>query len=694
MDFFKQWMGQEAIWENTEYEINSALIKRYLIEVLAIDLPLVTILDELKKKESNQHDLALIEYINSKEKELAQLLLSPEYGFKFLATVILNQPSEISLAFIKKIDDETIQNLFHEKNIAFLKKQLLTRLLEKIFVEEKHSTELYETLMKKLNGKGLNDLKINFKEISILFKQNFKEETLRLIGLFDTKVKNFPISTQLKLKIYCLIGIIFTLPFLLIGILTLVTLPLALPFIYNIFSAIKNTYKKINSLSIKNLLHDMLNLASDHPLALFLHNLSPQQLETLSSHFKLADIQKHLPRLLLRANLSGASEEVKENFYYYWQLNSYIKNLLINDKYNLLTQCIDDYFEGKCDQLDSKIILLFEECLAKKNKKQLLSDKEQAFLENIKQEDQLFSEKPLTEIYNFGVDNWGHYRYLRKTGDSITQYLLDRLHSKNQLFGGTTWNNFDFDEEKIQSLLTKNQQEFEEVINCIRENRGLVKVFTNKKNYELTIHQLENPNHREPSLRKPIKESNNLKKFVHMTGEIVPYQKKRRLKESHRYTKKISTTLLSPRLITPLFSSYVGLLFDKNQCQVKALLSRSSNTHQHEWIGPETSVNNYKTMLQNINETDEERFIEKIKTSREVNEVLAKLSTEALCAIVIPNDTPEERLKATQYQYEIKSKFSKHLPILFFNASEKKLRPYTLSDQDNDKDRIPCGNRL
>lgn len=156
MEFFKPWMGQPAIWENTEYVIDSALIKRYLAEILTVDLPIEIILDELKNKESSQHALALIESINSQE--LIQTLLTPEYGLKFLKTVSLNQPSEVILALLHKIDSETIKKLFKEKP-AFFKVKFLNRLLKN------HSAAVCETLFEKLNTQEINHFNTHFKEI-------------------------------------------------------------------------------------------------------------------------------------------------------------------------------------------------------------------------------------------------------------------------------------------------------------------------------------------------------------------------------------------------------------------------------------------------------------------------------------------------------------------------------------------------
>lgn len=155
--------------------------------------------------------------------------------------------------------------------------------------------------------------------------------------------------------------------------------------------------------------------------------------------------------------------------------------------------------------------------------------------------------------------------------------------------------------------------------------------------------------------------------------------------------------MLSSKLTTPLFCSDGGLLFDRRQCQVKALFLYNASTYQHGWIGEEITVNDYKASMKNINETNEAQFIAKIQTRLTMNEVLAKLSKTALRAIIIQNNTPKERLQAIQRRDEIESKFSIRLPILFYQPKQN-LKPYTIKEQERDqyhheRDSIR-GNRL
>lgn len=215
------------------------------------------------------------------------------------------------------------------------------------------------------------------------------------------------------------------------------------------------------------------------------------------------------------------------------------------------------------------------------------------------------------------------------------------------------------------------------------------------------MQQLENPSYRGASLRvsAPATEPHVIKKFVHLTGKIINYKKNRhpKPKENYTHTKKTSITMLSAKLITPLFCLDSGLLFDRRQYQVKALFLKNASTYQHKWIGDEISVNNYKTSMQGINQTSENRFRDKIQTSHTMNEVLAKLNKETLRAVLIQKNTIEERLQAIQRRDEIKSRLSIHLPILFY-APNQALKNYTQKQQEidlhNAQESRPRGNRL
>ena len=635
----------------------------------------------------------------------------------------LNQSSEVILALLHKIDNETIKKLFNE-NPKFFNAKFLNLLLEN------HSAAVCEALFEKLSEQGIDHFNTQFKEILLQrFKKSIKPSSFFTFIQIKATL-NYLVENRVKNGIFCLIGLSFILltalavigiPYILPILLTLsafslgifpiigacvamipafisLTLPmlLGIDFFRIVINPIESIYKFHNLR--QNLLNNVLALQSTRLLALFFSNFSSQQLKTLN--FPLIDLQKRLPDLLFTSNLSVAPE-IEDTFYQYWYSNSTLRSLLIDNEHTSLAQCIDDYFEGKLAKPHTKIILLFEECLIQKAKKQVLSYKEQAFLEDIKQNDQVFPQKSLEEIWLNGVGSWSYYRYLKQKNDLSTQILVDRLLLKNELFGAD-WRNENFTQYLCDFRLKQKeeQQAFETAKSCIATNNGLAKVIQ-PNNWGFFMRQLANPNHRESSLRRSVPVTNETKKFVHLTGEVISYQKDRhpKPKANYSHTKKTSTTLLSPHLLTFLFRTDGGLLFDRQQCQVKALLLANATTYEHEWVGEETNVNNYKTFIQGINQTNEESFIAEIQTNSTMNEVLAKLNKEALRAIIIQRNTPSERLSAIQRRDEIESKFSIRLPILFYKPAHSSLNVYTAKEQEHDQhhreiENIPRGNRL
>lgn len=265
------------------------------------------------------------------------------------------------------------------------------------------------------------------------------------------------------------------------------------------------------------------------------------------------------------------------------------------------------------------------------------------------------------------------------------QTVLDRLASSDLLFTGSSTAFADFFDCSTHS---ENDVAAQRAFDCIKESRGLIKIIKSK-DWQFFVGQLENLNDR-PKLRDKVDSPTH--KFVHLTEEIFPYQKKRRQKTSFTHTKKTSTTLLSPQKATAVFGEnvdttrlLVGLLFDKEQCQIKAMLLKDSGTVRHSWLGNETDVTYYRSIMAKANQTDQDLFVKEVTHKAHHNEVLAKVNKEAIRAIVIARDTPEARRIAIEHHTEIMKKFSIDLPIIFYISSLQSFRHYTLSEQRDDK---------
>jgi hypothetical protein len=661
--FFQPYIGQTCIWNNKEHVINKSLIKQYLKDMFAAEFPLSEdLLEELEDKNTSQYCLELIEKIDPSE--LDQALLTQDQGFKILQNVILYQPPNICLAFINKLSSEAVKTLFHEKCSPLEKRQCLKSALQI------QSMEVCLALFEKIDGIG--NFKLKFKDTLKLFWKHFCEQIKKTTSFQTSELIRLIVCIMAiaLLVTFPIIGLVITVlsmavvPTLLLIISIMLSIRIVVDFFESVSSAKIQTNKEINLNG--ELLNDLLAFQSPKLLAVFLNKLSPQQLKQITLPLELLKEKKALPYFLFAPDYDLSLESM-DVYYTYLCANQSLKNDLLTNRHFLMTSCIDYFFEGKPDKLHPKLIHFFEECL---HIKQKLSVKEQAFLQALKKETISSPEITANEVCCTGVDSWIHYRYLRQKNDPAMQVVLDELLLADRLFQGVTQ---PFNENR-NSEIAKETLSFEEAHACIQTNKGLAKTIQ-PKDYKAFMQQLEDLNRR-PFLRQTIYGAK--KKFVHLTGEIVDYVKKRRQKAVHSHTKKTSTTLLSEQLNTPLFNETAGFLFHQDKCKVKARLQQSSVTFNHEWVGNETQVNQYKTSMQGINETDEKKFVEKVKNNLYTNEVLAQLNKDALQAVIITQDTPETLHLAISRRNDLRDKFSLDLPIIFYNASQRSVRHYRL----------------
>lgn len=444
----------------------------------------------------------------------------------------------------------------------------------------------------------------------------------------------------------------------------------------------------LKMLNITSLLESIFSYHSLEVLAEFIVKLSLQQRDQLVLPLHLPEVQCRLPHFLLQ-ELQSESANV---FYIFLSTYKPLKNKLISDKETLLTNCINFYFEGK-GEIPQKIKFLFIECLnAKKN---LLSLKEKTFLEILESEVSVIAEPWESNAYNIwkkGVLSWRHYRHCRLQQDNYQlQEVLDRLARADLLFKGSPacFSNF-FSSSTHSVNAQKNIDDgitVLQALECIQQIKGLVKIIK-PQDWNFFIHQLENLNNR-PKLRNTVHTPTH--KFIHLTGEIVVYQKKRRKKANYTHTKKTATTLLSSQMNTSVFGEkdpkshlLIGVLFDQTQCQVKAMLLKDSMTFMHSWLGNQSAVSKYKDQMIKINQTNWDIFVQEANNRFRYNEVLAKVNKTAMRAIFIAQDTPEARLMSLQRRDEIAQKFSIRLPIIFYSSLLQTTRHYTLNEQEDD----------
>jgi len=293
--------------------------------------------------------------------------------------------------------------------------------------------------------------------------------------------------------------------------------------------------------------------------------------------------------------------------------------------------------------------------------------------------------RELESLLHQGVASWRDVFKLRQYPKIETQKLANFLVLERVVFTGA-------EEVLLADVLTM-KKEAEQAQNEFLQGNAMVKMFKDEKRWQLHFDSLSNPQNRIPDIRYPVPEKAT-HKFVHLTGEIVPYQKKdkRNASPDRTHTQKNSHTVISKHLHTPLFGDEdlnrdgIGLAYRIDRNQIKAMLEEDSHTYAHAWIGSEEAVKAYSKKIQARNYTDFDTFIMRavdINTTK-VNEVLAKENKAQLLSIIIRHDTAHNRQLAIKRVVEIKKELGQTLPILFYNPQKKTLTEYKRYQQQDD----------
>ncbi len=654
-DFLRPYLGKICIWNDNEYVLNETLIKRYLTEIFDFDYVISSSEDPIEEAPISFNALAnvfrngslrarlvLIERISSSQ---WSDILKQAQGCNFLCIVLTSEP-QVALKLIKRISPLALEQALIKLSAhgipAFYNDSLI----------------IYEALLKKI--KHIPSILLTPETKRAIYAREF----LSAVDQLGTP------KNPLRLFVEIALGI-------------------------------KNAKLKIKALSLTGYVEKIFLYQSPELLIEFIAKLSEESLKEIVLPLDLPQVKKQLPYFLLSKNLYLDSSKA---FYNYLRDYRPLTDKLISPYDSLLADCIDFYFEGKGDVAPELKLAFIEGLKAKIS----LSKKALAFLEVLEDRVPAIStyysnpEIPTTSrfadlnsdpkvIWERGILSWHHYRQLRLQQNNVQlQTVLNLLVEADLLFDGSRapFSYFFSNEPYSANVIENDFDEVQRVFVCIRETKGLIKIIK-PMDWQFFVNQLANLNVR-PKLRKAVDSPTD--KFVHLTNDIVPYQQKRRQKTNYTHTKKTSTTLLSSEITTSVFGEnvdekrfLVGVLFDKEHCQIKAMLLRDSGTVNHTWLGNKSSVTDYKFRMGNINQTDWRLFVKEIKHRAYHNEVLAKVNKEAMRAVVIARDTPEARLIAIARHAEIKKKFAIDLPIIFYTSGLQSLRHYTRTEQQDDK---------
>ncbi len=171
------------------------------------------------------------------------------------------------------------------------------------------------------------------------------------------------------------------------------------------------------------------------------------------------------------------------------------------------------------------------------------------------------------------------------------------------------------------------------------------------------------------------------------TNQIIPYLGKRRPKTGYDKTKKQSATFLSKHLNTGVFMQGVGLLFDENECDIRAMFKTNALTVQRGWVGSLSTVQSYKANMASQLMTDRTAFRNYVDSGAggaSHNEVLAKLSIKSILGVFIVGDTQFNRSEARKRQQDLKKHFHIDYPIFIYDNNARTIRIYTQQEQVDD----------
>ena len=289
-------------------------------------------------------------------------------------------------------------------------------------------------------------------------------------------------------------------------------------------------------------------------------------------------------------------------------------------------------------------------------------------------------------LWKQGLHSLYEYHLLKKRfPDGLLAQTADDLYRAGLLFKGC---GLSFEPPVINSKLAEANAKGEVLLKIIKP-----------KDWPEFKRQIGDYNYRADLRDKKQDKSKAQDKYVHLKGQTLSemkigynYNKEKKKDHPYEHTIKQSVSLLSKNYDTAVFGEHdpkrplVGLLFSKEHSIIKAMLLKDLGTFGRKWVGSKEEVAAYAKEMEKINVTDFKTFKEEIeKNPQRLNEVLAKLSREAMLGVVFVTDTPEARKQARAYHADIKkAKHAIDLPIYFYDRTLRAMRLYTPREQQDD----------
>lgn len=310
----------------------------------------------------------------------------------------------------------------------------------------------------------------------------------------------------------------------------------------------------------------------------------------------------------------------------------------------------------------------------------------------------------LKTIWQEGISLNTQHEILSNKPSAAVRCTIETLRSMKRDECGTL-SPFNLMEEVLQKT---NLQICDELLKQIAENKVVIKIIKEKapggtKPWEDFVKQLEDYSYR-PELRDKVDKSDqtlyshkyDFRKKQVITYKHADYKKtpKTVVKKGKIYNQTVyqSATLLSKDANTTVFGErhhddrlLVGLLFNRDLCDFKAMLKYDGGTFYREWVGTKEAVERYAKRMERISFTDEKEFQQYVNSQPEyLNETLTAFKREAVKAIVIRLDTPEARTIARKRQQDLE-KINIRVPIVFYDRETHLMRPYNWAMQPENK---------
>jgi hypothetical protein len=275
-------------------------------------------------------------------------------------------------------------------------------------------------------------------------------------------------------------------------------------------------------------------------------------------------------------------------------------------------------------------------------------------------------------VWREGFRDMGEYFYARRQQQNIPGLTsaLDRLFSLNRITTGC-----------FQALPVESDSaiDLHQVSECIGRGNGLVQ-WIQPEDWEENLLSLGDYHYRPESRLMADEEKGSAMRFDHLSGEIVACDS---IPDSMMHTRSLPVKLIGDNFNINILSekqynpSGVGLMYRLDQCVITAMMTDEVISDIRESMGPKAYVEQYAAKVKSVSHSDLDHFRELIKQNHyRTHQAFARLSREAVMAVVITNPSISAKKIALDYADDFKKRFGIVLPVVAYSSFIKMLNLY------------------